>query len=101
MHQSHEELGGKQVTDELKSLALPVPSATIRVTATVSGKAVTYGLKRVMRLRQPWSGVLLSGFAQYQARAAFEHPFDHRLPMEIEANGGQGHGEESGTDTPA
>ena len=97
----YEKLRGKQVEDQLKSLALPVPSTTIGLAASVSGKTVEYGLKRVMRLRQPWSGVLLSALAQYQARAAFEHPFDHRLPMEVEANGGQGPDEKSGTDTPA
>ena len=80
----YEKLGGKQVTNELKLLALPVPSATIQFATTVSGKNMGYDLKRVMRLLQPWSGVLLSAFAQYQARAAFEHPFDHRLPMEVE-----------------
>ena len=95
----YEELGKKQVEDQLKSLALPVPSATIALAANVSGKTVEYDLKRVMRLRQPWSGVLLSAFAQYQARAAFEHPFDHRLPIEVEAKGDQGPDEKSGTDT--
>ena len=97
----YEELRKKQVKDELKLLALPVPSATIQLAATVSGKTVGYDLKRVMRLLQPWSGFLLTAFAQYQARAAFEHPFDHRLPMEVEANGGEGPDENSGTDTAA
>ena len=95
----YEELGRKQVTDELKLLALPVPSATIRLPVTVRGKTVGYDLKRVMRLRQPWSGVLLSAFSQYQSRAAFEHPFDHLLPMEGEANGGEGPVETRRTDT--
>lgn len=69
-------LGNRQVADQLKSLALPKFSTTIRVDATVQGETVRYGLKRVMRLRQPRSGALLTSFAQYQARAAFEHVFD-------------------------
>ena len=88
------ELGRKQVTDELKLLALPVPSATIRLPVTVSGRTVQYDLKRVIRVRQPWSGVLLSALSQYQARAAFEHPFDHILPMEGEENGRSGQQEQ-------
>ena len=91
----YEELRIKQVKDELKLLALPVPSTTIQLAATVSGKTVGYDLKRMMRLLQPWSGFLLTAFAQYQARAAFEHPFDHRLPMEVEANGDEGPEEKS------
>ena len=97
----YENLGEKQVKNELKSLALPVPSATVRLAVTVSDKTVRYSLKRVMRLRQPWSGALLSAFTQYQARAAFDHPFDDRVPMEVDANGGQGPDEKGGTDTPA
>ena len=86
----YREFGRKQVTDELSQLALPLPSATMRLAVTVSDNTVRYGLKRVIRLRQPWSGVLLSAFSQYQARAAFEHPFDHLLPMEGEATGDDG-----------
>ena len=60
-------------------LALPRLSTTVRVQATVIDQTVQYDLKRVMRLRQPRSGALLTAFAQYQARVAFEHPFDHRV----------------------
>ena len=95
----YEKLENKRVEDELKSLVLPVPSATVRLAVTVRGKTVCYSLKRVMRLRQPWSGALLSAFTQYQARAAFEHPFDDRVPMEVDVNGGQGPDEEGGTNT--
>ena len=51
-------------------------TTTVGVGPTVEDKTVRYGLKRVMRLRQPWSGALLTAFAQYQARAAFEHAFE-------------------------
>ena len=75
-------LGAKQVDGDLKSLALPRFSTTVRVDAAVSGQTVQYGLKRVMRLRQPRSGALLTSFAQYQARAAFQHDFDPRPDVE-------------------
>ena len=98
---NYRELGRKQVTEELSQLTLPLPSATIRFAVTVSDNTVGYGLKRVIRLRQPWSGVLLSAFSQYQARAAFEHPFDHLLPMEGEETGGDAPVETRPTDTMA
>ena len=59
-------------------------STTVEVRATVAEKEVTYDLERVMRLRQPWSGALLTALAHYQARAAFEHP----LPQRPEADEG-------------
>ena len=74
--------GAKQVDGDLKSLALPRFSTTVRVDVAVSGQTVQYGLKRVMRLRQPRSGALLTSFAQYQARAAFKHDFDPRPDVE-------------------
>ena len=77
-----ERLGERQVGNELKSLALPGCSTTVRVDAAVHGETVRYGLKRVMRLRQPRSGALLTSFAQYQARAAFEHEFEPRPEVE-------------------
>ena len=73
-----ESLADKRVKNELKSLALPKFSTTVRVDATVNGNTIQYGLKRVMRLRQPRSGALLTSFTQYQARTAFEHVFDPR-----------------------
>ena len=83
----YEDLEKRQVSDDLKSLALPASSSTVRLLATVDGKIVRYQLKRVMRLRQPRSGALLTECTQYQARAAFEHPFDHRVPTQMAANG--------------
>ena len=80
----------KQLEDncnKFKSLALPTPSTTVQFRATVEAQTVRYDLKRVMRLRQPWSGALLTALAQHQARAAFEHPFDHSIPTQQEANG--------------
>ena len=73
-----ESLAEKQVNNELKSLALPKFSTTVRVDAAVNGNTVEYGLKRVMRLRQPRSGALLTSFARFQSRAAFEHEFNKR-----------------------
>ena len=62
---------------EVASLALPDASTTLKVGKEGAGGTVTYGIRRVMRLRQPWSGALLTEFAQYQARAAFEHYFGY------------------------
>ena len=70
----------EQLSCKLRSLALPAPSTTLRVPATIDATTVQYSLKRVMRLRQPWSGALLTAFTHYQARAAFEHPFEHHVP---------------------
>ena len=78
------ELSNKRVGNELRKLALPVASATVPVAATVEGKTVQYDLKRVMRLKSPWSGALLTSFAQFQSRAAFGHSFDDRIPKELE-----------------
>ena len=47
-----------------------------------------YTVQRTIRLRQPWSGALLTEFAQYQARAAFEHDFWESAEAEPETNGG-------------
>lgn len=84
----YEVFKGRQVNSELRRLALPPPSTTARFDVVVNGKTVWYDLKRVMRLNQPWSGALLTRFAQYQARAAFEHPFDHRVPMPADSTNG-------------
>ena len=65
--------------DEVASLALPDASSTLNIGKEGSGGEVTYGIRRVMRLRQPWSGALLTEFAQYQARAAFEADFGYRV----------------------
>ena len=80
----YERLRRNQLPDALKVLALPRLAATVGLHATAGDRTVEYDLKRVMRLRQPWSGALLTAFAQYQARAAFEHPFDHRVQTQLE-----------------
>lgn len=67
-----------KVGEPMKSLAFPMLSATLRLQAAVSGQMISYDLKRVMRLRQPRSGALLTAFAHYQARTAFEHRLDAR-----------------------
>ena len=73
------DLAAVELGSEAASLALPDASGTLRVEKAGSGGSVTYGIRRVMRLRQPWSGALLTDFAQYQARAAFEHEFGYRV----------------------
>ena len=86
----YDELTKAAVDDEIASLVLPGSSTTLKLRSVVAGKTLQYGVKRILRLRQPWSGALLSEFAQYQARAAFEHPFGHRAEAPTGANGDQG-----------
>ena len=74
----YEELVNAGLDDEKASLPLPGSSSTLNLGSVVAGRTLQYGVKRMLRLRQPWSGALLTEFAQYQARAAFEHPFGHR-----------------------
>ena len=73
------ELEEKELRTDLKLLALPRLSATVAQKANAEDRTVDYGLRRVSRLRQPRSGALLSAFAQYHARAAFEHPFEEEI----------------------
>lgn len=75
---------------ELKSLALPLASGTVQFQASGNDKTVEYSLKRVMRLRQPRSGALLTALTQFQARAAFKHPFERQIPTQREAIDRQG-----------
>ena len=75
------DLAAVELGSEAASLALPDASSTLTVGKAGSGGGVTYGIRRVMRLRQPWSGALLTEFAQYQARAAFEHDFGYRVDV--------------------
>ena len=82
----YQQLENSPDCSEFKSLALPAPSGTVRFPATAGAQTVEYDLKRVMRLRQPRSGALLTALAQHQARAAFEHPFDHSIPTRLEAD---------------
>lgn len=74
----YEELTEAKHNDGITSLALPGSSTALDLRPAVSGKTLQYGVKRKLRLRQPRSGALLTEFAQYQARAAFEHHFGHR-----------------------
>ena len=74
-----QELAAAEFCDEVASLGLPDASTTLKVAKEVAAGTVTYGIRRVMRLRQPWSAALLTEFAQYQARAAFEHYFGYRV----------------------
>ena len=70
------DLAGGQAGRELQELVFPRLSATAQVVGAARGRTVAYDLKRVGRLRRPWSGALLTEFTQYQARAAFEPDLD-------------------------
>ena len=85
----YEKLTNTKLDDEIASLALPGSSTTLTLGSVVAGKTLQYGVKRMLRLRQPWSGALLTEFAQYQARAAFEHPFGHRAEAPTGVDGDQ------------
>lgn len=69
-----------QDKDTLRKALLPMASLSARFDVNVSGDVVRYDIKRVGRLLQPRAGALLTRFAQYRSRAAFEHDFDHRTP---------------------
>ena len=84
----HAGLTDKAFNDETAALVLPGSSITLDVLPEVSAMTLRYKVKRTIRLRQPWSGALLTEFAQYQARAAFEHAFGHRDEALAESNGG-------------
>lgn len=64
---------------QAESLALPDASTTLKICKSVRDGMVQYGVSRVMRLRQPWAAALLTEFAHYGARAAFEHYFGERI----------------------
>jgi hypothetical protein len=86
----YEKLAAKQLTEELKNLGLPVACTTARFKATIDGTVLRYELHRRGRLNQPRSGALLTAFAQYQSRAAFEHDLDDRGSVSAEMSAGEG-----------
>lgn len=87
----YEQLTAKKHDDDVTLIALPGSSNTLRLEPAVNDGKLQYGVKRVLRLRQPWSGALLTEFTQYQARAAFEHFFG---PCVEPSNGADGSGEQ-------
>ena len=74
----YEKLRNAAFDDEIASCTLPGSSTALKLGPAVNGSTIQYKVKRNLRLRQPRSGALLTEFAQYQARAAFEHHFGHR-----------------------
>ena len=82
----HRQLADAGLEPEVQALALPGASTTLKISKTEYKGTVKYGVTRVMRLRQPWSAALLTEFAHYKARAAFEHYFGERL--EAASSGG-------------
>ena len=76
----YKELEKKQVKDDLKKPLLPAASLSVRFDADVNGSVLTNDISRVGRLLQPRAGAILTRFAQYRSRAAFEHDLDHRTP---------------------
>ena len=85
---THEELTERGIGGDEARLALPGWWNTLALEPAVVGKTVQYTVQRTIRLRQPWSGALLTEFAQYQARAAFEHDFWESAEAGPETNGG-------------
>ena len=73
----YEEFKNAGLDDRKSSLTLPGSSTTLKLKPIVNDKSLKYSVKRILRVRQPWSGALLTKFAQHQARAAFEHPFGY------------------------
>ena len=85
---AHEDLTKRGVGGDAALLALPGWWNTLALEPVVAGKTVRYAVQRTIRLRQPWSGALLTEFAQYQARAAFEHDFGDSAEAASEKIGG-------------
>ena len=75
---THTKLMEKELSGETASLVFPGSLNTLNLGPGANGKTVRYEVRRTIRLRQPWSGALLTEFAQYHARAAFEHEFGRR-----------------------
>ena len=80
------ELIEAETNDETASLVLPGSSVTLDIRPAATATTLQYDVKRTMRLRQPWSGALLTEFTQYQARAAFEHYFGRPAEVPLEGN---------------
>ena len=74
--ENYQLLNQKEVGKPLTSLALPTLSTSITIKPEVSANKVKYGIKRVLRLRRPWSSALLTAYSHYMARAAFDHQFE-------------------------
>ena len=85
--ETHEELTRSGAGGDAALLALPGWWSTLAVEPVVAGKTVRYAVQRTIRLRQPWSGALLTEFAQFQARAAFEPDFGGSAEATPETNG--------------
>ena len=75
----HRKLAEAGLKPEAESLAFPGASTTLKIDKAAGDRTVEYDVTRVMRLRQPWSAALLTEFAHYEARAAFEHYFGERV----------------------
>ena len=84
---THEGLTNCGADADAALLALPGRWNTLALEPVVAGNTVRYAVQRTIRLRQPWSGALLTEFAQYQARAAFEHDFGESEEAASETNG--------------
>jgi hypothetical protein len=56
-------------------VARPSNSPLLTPTLDAAKKTVSFNLKRVVRLRQPRAAALLSRFANFMARQAFDHDF--------------------------
>ena len=82
----HRKLAEAGLESEAESLALPGASSTLKTGKAVCDETVEYEVTRVMRLRQPWSAALLTEFAHYEARTAFEHYFGERVEAAPEGN---------------
>lgn len=87
----HRKLTEAEIGPESALLAIPDASTTLKVRRSVRDGTVEYGLRRIMRLREPWSAAILTEFAHHQARAAFEHYFGEQAAAAInDADPGSG-----------
>ena len=76
-HEEYREKNGAEILDLLAPKSSHGKSGLFKVKLDISKKkkSISYECKRVRRLRQPRAGAMLTKYAHYISRAAFEHDF--------------------------
>lgn len=69
---------GVALKDAVKMVATSSNSALLTPTMDIDKQIVSFDFKRIARLRQPRAAAMLSRFANFMAREAFEHDFADR-----------------------
>lgn len=80
----YSDLAQKGVSKDILKLVIPCSSNENLFKGTIDPKqnAISYDFKRIGRLCQPYSGAMLTKYATYIARTAFEHDFGKDIANE-------------------